>query len=164
MVKRQLEALLREALAKASQKEDWPVSAEEVSGLLVERPREPQWGDYSSPLPFQLASRLKKPPRSIAQTLVAHFPETNLLEKISIEGPGYVNFILSSSWLAEQVDEILRQGERYGDIDLGGGKKVQVEFVSANPHWSPNRGFRPQRSDWGCAGQYLRGGRLQSPA
>ena len=133
MVKRQLEALLREALAKASQKEDWPVSAEEVSGLLVERPREPQWGDYSSPLPFQLASRLKKPPRSIAQTLVAHFPETNLLEKISIEGPGYVNFILSSSWLAEQVDEILRQGERYGDIDLGGGKKVQVEFVSANP-------------------------------
>ncbi len=133
MVKRQLEALLREALAKASQKEDWPVSAEGVSGLLVERPREPQWGDYSSPLPLQLASRLKKPPRSIAQALVEHFPETNLLEKISIEGPGYVNFILSSSWLAEQVDEILRQGERYGDIDLGGGKKVQVEFVSANP-------------------------------
>ncbi len=133
MVKKQIETLLLEALAKACQEEAWPISLDEISGVLVERPRETHWGDYSSPLPLQLATRFKRPPRLIAQSIVERFPKTDVLEKISVEGPGYINFTLSSSWLAAQVDEILKQGEKYGDINIGRGEKVQVEFVSANP-------------------------------
>ncbi len=133
MIKKQLEALLMEALRRACREENWPISPEEAGGALVERPREAQWGDYSSPLPFQLASRLKRPPRTIAQAIIDRFPPTEALEKISVEGPGYINFTLAPSWLAAQVDEILRQGEEYGNLDIGRGKRVQVEFVSANP-------------------------------
>lgn len=132
MIKKQLEYLLSEAIARACQEEKWPISAEEI-GSVLERPREAQWGDYSSPVPLQLASRLKKNPRTIAQAIVARLPETDALEKVSVEGPGYINLTLSSSWLKEQVNEIIRRGEEYGNINLGHGKKVQVEFVSANP-------------------------------
>ncbi|MCS7285538.1 MAG: arginine--tRNA ligase [Anaerolineae bacterium] len=133
MVKRQLEILLLNAIAKACGEEGWPFAPEEISGSLVERPREPQWGDYSSPVPLQLASRFKRAPRLIAQAIVARLPETDILEKVSVEGPGYINFVLASSWLAKQVNEILKQGEEYGNVNLGQGRKVQVEFVSANP-------------------------------
>lgn len=133
MVKKHLEALLSEAIAKACREEGWPISAGEIGNVLLERPREAHWGDYSSPISLQLASRLKKNPRTIAQAIVARLPETDALEKVSVEGPGYINLTLSSSWLREQVNEIIRLGEEYGNINLGQGRKVQVEFVSANP-------------------------------
>lgn len=133
MIKKQLEALLSEAIVKACREEGWLIPTEEISNVLLERPREAHWGDYSSPIALQLASRLKKNPRAIAQAIVTRLPETDILEKASVEGPGYINLTLSPSWLKEQVNEIIKRGEEYGNINLGQGKKVQVEFVSANP-------------------------------
>ena len=131
MLRTELEKLLKEVLLDTASAEGWP-SLEDVP-VPIERPRESRWGDFASPVAMQLASRLRMPPRKIAEALAAHFPPVEFLEKVSVEGPGYLNFTLSASWLAGQVEEILSQGEAYGNINIGRGRRVQVEFVSANP-------------------------------
>ena len=58
---------------------------------------------------------------------------SGFFDKIEVAGPGLINFFLSKKWFASVADEVLSMGKRYGSSDLGGGRKVQVEFVSANP-------------------------------
>ena len=131
LIKAELEKLVKKALEGAAAKEGWSLSKE--IKVPIERPRESRWGDFASPLAMQLASQLSMPPRKIAEAIAGQIPDVDFLEKITVEGPGYLNFILAPAWLAGQVEEILAQGEAYGNIDIGRGKRVQVEFVSANP-------------------------------
>src|SRR5262249_30654547 len=101
--------------------------------IVVERPRQPGHGDYASNLALQLAKPLKRNPREIAQALVRALPLSPWLAKAEVAGAGFINLFLTPAARQRVVREILAQGERYGRISLGGGKKVQVEFVSANP-------------------------------
>ncbi len=72
-------------------------------------------------------------PMEIARVIAEHIPQIDYLGKVEVVRPGYINFTLDDGWVAEQVEAILAAGEAYGDLDLGRGKRVQVEFVSANP-------------------------------
>ncbi|SJZ48637.1 arginine--tRNA ligase [Selenihalanaerobacter shriftii] len=104
-----------------------------VPEIMLEVPREEAHGDYATNIAMVLAGQAKMAPRDIAQIIVDYLTEVDLISKVQIAGPGFINFYLSNEWLYEAVGLILEQKESYGSSDFGQGEKVQVEFVSANP-------------------------------
>ena len=99
----------------------------------VERPQNPEHGEYSTSLALKLARPLSMNPMVIAQRLAPLIYRGEELGKVEVTAPGFINFTLEHGWLRGQVDSILRAGPGYGNMDVGGGKRVQVEFVSVNP-------------------------------
>jgi arginyl-tRNA synthetase len=105
--------------------------------VTLERPRDPSHGDIACNIAMQLAKALKKNPRELAQALVAAVlanpDREGLIESIDIAGPGFINLRVSAAARQAIVKTIMREAESYGKSALGAGKKVLVEFVSANP-------------------------------
>lgn len=101
--------------------------------ITLERPKMASHGDYASNLALQLAKSLGKNPRQIAQQLVNELPPSPWLDKAEIAGAGFINFFLNTSARQQPLGAVLKKGENYGRSRLGAGKRVQVEFVSANP-------------------------------
>ncbi|WP_395825296.1 arginine--tRNA ligase [Collimonas sp.] len=105
--------------------------------VTLERPRDPSHGDVACNIPMQLAKPLKKNPRELAQTLVAAVlaasKEGNLIAAVEIAGPGFINLRLTAAAKQQVVQTVLQEAAQYGKSQLGAGKKVLVEFVSANP-------------------------------
>jgi len=99
----------------------------------IERPQNPGHGDYSSSVALRLARTLRMPPMAIADRIAARIPSHEAIASVSTAPPGFINFVLSNRWLAQQVEEIREMADRYGDVAVGAGRKVQVEFVSVNP-------------------------------
>ena len=118
--------LIADALAAA-----WPEGAS--AAIVLDRPKDAQHGDYACNVALQLARTLKRPPREIATAIVAAIAPSPYLEKAEIAGAGFINLFLALSFKQRLVAEILAQGADYGSSTLGRRKKVQVEFVSANP-------------------------------
>ncbi len=111
------------------------INFESLPAFAVERPNNSVYGDYSVNLGMLFASQAKMSPRKMAQILVDHLNiPAYLLENIEISGPGFINLFLKPAWLHEVVNEILKQGNSYGNSNYGEGKKILVEFVSANPN------------------------------
>jgi arginyl-tRNA synthetase len=101
--------------------------------VMLERPKLPQHGDYACSVAMQLAKAMNRNPREIAQALVKALPQSPYLEKAEIAGAGFVNLYLKPSAKQQIVRVVLEQAAAYGRVDVGRGRKVQVEFVSANP-------------------------------
>jgi arginyl-tRNA synthetase len=101
--------------------------------ILIERPKQATHGDYACNLAMQLARPLRKPPREIAQALIAALPVSPVIEKLEIAGAGFINVFIATSAKQSVVQGVLQAGAGYGHVHLGAGRKVQVEFVSANP-------------------------------
>lgn len=101
--------------------------------VVLERPRAAQHGDYASNLAMQLAKAMKRNPREIAQALVGALPSSPYLEKAEVAGAGFINLYLKPAAKQRVVTDILAAGERFGRTHSGNGRKVQIEFVSANP-------------------------------
>ncbi len=105
--------------------------------VMLERPRDKLHGDVACNIAMQLAKPLKKNPRELAQTLVsavlAASKEGNLIAAVEIAGPGFINLRLTAAAKQQVVKTVLQQAAQYGKSQLGAGKKVLVEFVSANP-------------------------------
>ena len=99
----------------------------------MERPQNPEHGDYASSLPLKLARATGINPLTIANDMVGLIASSPEVDSIAVAPPGFINFTLKSDWLTKQVDAILRAGDAYGNVDLGQGSRVQVEFVSVNP-------------------------------
>ncbi|MDD4873804.1 MAG: arginine--tRNA ligase [Dehalococcoidales bacterium] len=101
--------------------------------ISVERPQKAEHGDYATSLPLKLARSTGQNPLIIAKNIAAFISCNAEIADVTIAPPGFINFTLSKEWLIKQVNNILLQGNKYGDIDYGHGKYVQIEFVSANP-------------------------------
>lgn len=105
--------------------------------VTLERPRDPSHGDVACNLAMQLAKPLKKNPREVAQALVVELlgnsASRDLIESADIAGPGFINLRLTAASRQEVVKTVLQQGPEYGKSKAGAGKKIIVEFVSANP-------------------------------
>lgn len=101
--------------------------------ITIERPQNPEHGDYACNLPLKLARIARSNPMAIAKELAALLPPAGEIESAVAAPPGFINFTLKNSWLGMQVDNILKAGEHYGNNNLGEGKSIQVEFVSINP-------------------------------
>ena len=128
--KSHLAELLRSALASVAPDMAAAATAPEI---LIERPKQASHGDFASNLAMQLARVLKANPRDIAQRLLAALPASSMLDKAEIAGTGFINFTLAPIARTGIVKDVLVQGEAFGRSKLGAGRKVQVEFVSANP-------------------------------
>ncbi|RJO61744.1 MAG: arginine--tRNA ligase [Dehalococcoidia bacterium] len=130
-IKQKIAALLKQAAEQAQKESKLPQVA--LPEIIVERPQNSGHGDYASSLPLKLARSIGKNPIAIAQAIAELIPSTPELASVTVAPPGFINFTLRSDWLSKQVEEILDAGENFGDVDVGKGQSVQVEFVSANP-------------------------------
>lgn len=106
----------------------------EAVAYQVETPREKANGDFSTNAAMLLTKIAKKAPRMIADELIAKMDcSGTYIEKVEVAGPGFINFYLNKNWLYDVINLVEKMGGRYGSIDYGKGKKVMVEFISANP-------------------------------
>ncbi|MEE4278652.1 MAG: arginine--tRNA ligase [Halieaceae bacterium] len=105
----------------------------DVPEIQVERTRDPAHGDLASNVALASSKRLSMKPRELAEALCVALPANTAIARTEIAGPGFINFFLSQDSQGDVLREVLRRGERYGHSNTGGGRKVQVEFVSANP-------------------------------
>lgn len=101
--------------------------------VVMDRPKQAQHGDYACNLAMQLAKPLRRSPRDIAQALIAALPASPVVDKVEIAGAGFINVFITTAAKQSVVRSILQLGDDYGRINLGEGRKLQVEFVSANP-------------------------------
>ena len=131
IVKQRLTELLTQAASEAQQLGKLPSVA--LPEVAVERPQNPEHGDYASSFPLKLARATGVNPLAIAENMVGLIVPSPEIDTITVAPPGFINFTLKSDWLTRQVDSILVAGDSYGNIDLGRGSRVQLEFVSVNP-------------------------------
>jgi arginyl-tRNA synthetase len=125
--------VLEGAVFRAGQKGALPQLAE-LPEFVVEAPREKEHGDFAANLAMLLARKVRLAPRRIGEILSAHLDLGDLpVEKVEVAGPGFINFYLDPKWVLEILPQIEAADEDYGRVNLGKGKKVLVEFVSANP-------------------------------
>lgn len=102
--------------------------------IHLERPNDPEHGDISCNIAMTAAKAEGKNPRALAQAIVDGLDlESDFVDRVEVAGPGFINFTFASKYLTGQVEEINRLGGSYGDSKTGGGRKVQIEYVSANP-------------------------------
>ena len=102
--------------------------------IEIEVPRDPSHGDWASNVALTLAKTLRRPPREVAQALVAALEvDADVLSGVEVAGAGFINFRLAPAWLQETVRRILSDPEGYGSSETGHGERVLVEYVSANP-------------------------------
>jgi len=130
-VKAPLEQLLGEALA--SLKASGLVPADADPEISVTRTRDAAHGDFATNLAMQLAKPARRPPREIADALIAALPANDVVREAVVAGPGFVNFFEAEGTGSRVVADVLEQGAEYGRSATGAGQRVQVEFVSANP-------------------------------
>lgn len=106
----------------------------ELPKFIIEQPTDKANGDFSTNIAMAGARNFHKAPREIAQSIVNNLDLDNTyFEEIKIAGPGFINFYLSQEYYSAILKDVIEKGENYGKSDYGKGKKVLVEFVSANP-------------------------------
>ncbi len=106
----------------------------DISGMIkLEVPKDKQHGDFACNIAMMLAKPMHCAPRQIADAIISHLSADEDIAKTEVAGAGFINFYLSPNWLYKTMEQIEKMGADYGKIDLGKGKKVMVEFVSANP-------------------------------
>jgi arginyl-tRNA synthetase len=131
MLRQELARCLRQAVLKAQQ--EGALASAALPQVLIEHPQNPEHGDFASGLPLRMARAMRMSPMAIAETITEHIVPPPQVDKVWVAPPGFINFTLREDWLSTEVESILAAGEAYGDIDLGKGKRVQLEFVSVNP-------------------------------
>src|SRR4051794_20360933 len=106
----------------------------DAPAVALERPRNPEHGDWSTNLALTLAKPLGRPPRQIAEELARRIDAVAAgVSAVEVAGPGFINFRLASDYLGAGLTSILAAGHEFGRSDAGAGRAVNVEFVSANP-------------------------------
>jgi arginyl-tRNA synthetase len=130
-MKEKIEELLRQAVSAL--KADGIIAQDLDVNITVERSRDAQHGDLATNLALALAKPVGLNPRQLAEKLIAALPEDPAVIKVEIAGPGFINFFINPNLQYEIVRKIHNEGPGFGLSKAGAGKKVQVEFVSANP-------------------------------
>ena len=155
MIKKEIATLIEKSTKQLQKEKKLPEF--EISEILVERPAKIAHGDYSTNVAMTIGKETKKNPLEIAQNLKSKIlnpaPETSfrcgtspapsfalvlglksgLFDKVEIAPPGFINFFLSKEYLQKQIGEILKEGEKFGQLKIGKNQKINVEFISANP-------------------------------
>jgi arginyl-tRNA synthetase len=135
MIKDKIQNIVREEILKQQENEELP--AFEIPEIEIEYPQLEQHGDYSSSISLKLASVLQRNPIEIGDQIMKGIRQriegNEMIERVELASPGFINFYLNSSWLSEVTQLIIKKGKDFGKSNIGHRKKVQVEFVSANP-------------------------------
>jgi arginyl-tRNA synthetase len=149
MLRDELTDLIYRAVRKAQRKGSLPRT--EIPEVVMERPRRGEHGDYAASLPLKMIADVnrtlkadEKPtlsPLEVAGRIVHRLEDAPYVGKVEVAPPGFINVTLDPGWLAGQVEGILAGGERFGTVDRGHGKRMQVEYGSANPTGPMHVGF-----------------------
>jgi arginyl-tRNA synthetase len=124
--------------------------------INVERARDASHGDYTCNIALRLAKTAGRPPREIAQAIVAALPHDPMIARTEVAGAGFINFHLVGDAHSAVLRQVLERGERYGQSDAGGGMRVILEFVSANPTGPLHVGHGRQAAYGATLGNLLR--------
>ncbi|MGJ7045303.1 arginine--tRNA ligase [Thermoanaerobacterium thermosulfurigenes] len=131
-VKNQITEMVINSIEEA--KKNGLLNIEEIPSVEIEEPKEKQFGDLAINTAMIMAKPAKMPPRKIAEIIKDGLKlEGTMIEKVEIAGPGFMNFYLNDDYNVEALMLIKEKGPDYGRVNIGNGKRVQVEFVSANP-------------------------------
>jgi arginyl-tRNA synthetase len=131
-LKQQLHALVADALEKLVA--DGSLPALELPAFNIDRTRQKEHGDFSSNIAMVLAKQARSAPRELAAKIIDKLADSNnVIEKVEMAGPGFINFFLTDEPYNQVIRDIIAEGEEYGKTLVGVGQKVIVEFVSANP-------------------------------
>ncbi|MCC8998452.1 MAG: arginine--tRNA ligase, partial [Candidatus Contendobacter sp.] len=130
-MKTHLQTLMSQALRQLQA--EGALAGIESPAIPVDRSRDRTHGDFASSVALGLAKMARCKPRDLAERIVAALPASERIARVEIAGPGFINFFLTPGAYQAVVAEILDQGEAFGRSTFGGGRRVQVEFVSANP-------------------------------
>lgn len=126
-----IEKTIHEAIAQLQKQATLP--ADLTFQVQVERCREQKYGDFACNIALMLAKQTSRPPLDLAQQIVEHILTSPKIAKIEIAKPGFINFFLAENALQQVVEEVLDAGDTYGCTATGKGKRIHIEFVSANP-------------------------------
>lgn len=105
----------------------------EKVNYIIEVPNDKKNGDYSTNVAMELTKILKKNPKIIAEELVTNINTSNIIDRVEIAGPGFINFYLKKNYLLNGINEIIELDNNYGKSNIGNNKKINIEYVSANP-------------------------------
>lgn len=130
-MKKQLETLISQAVTVLKAQEILPTDLNPT--VHIERTRDTAHGDFATNIALMLAKPAKTNPRQLAEQIIAALPINEAISKVEIAGAGFINFFMNSNAQYQVIADIQIAGENFGKSQIGAGKKVQVEFVSANP-------------------------------
>ncbi len=132
-IKSEIYDILKGAIRAAIESGELPIS--DVPGIPFSPTKTPEHGDIATPVALGLAKSAKMAPRTIAEIIRKHVDKNKYprIRKLEIAGPGFINVYLSDEWLDDTLRTIVEAGDAYGNSEIGIGKRIQIEFVSANP-------------------------------
>lgn len=130
-LRQRVASLVETAFLEAQRQQILPASP--IPNDMVERPQNPEFGDFSTSLPLKLARSVGMNPMQIAERLAPLIPLGGQISSVRVAAPGFINIILEPTWLREQVETILKEKGKFGNIEMGHGQHLQVEYVSINP-------------------------------
>jgi arginyl-tRNA synthetase len=131
-MKKTITELIRDSIRRSM--DQGLLRSREIPPLILESPKDKFHGDYATNIAMLMTGQEGKPPREVAQIILSQLEdEEGVIEKAEIAGPGFVNFYLKGSVWYSVLEEIQREGEDFGRGKVGEGRRVQVEFISANP-------------------------------
>ena len=131
LVKDAVAAIVAAALEQANR--DGVINVDAAPDIEIERPNNPEHGDFATNLPLRLARAARANPMQLAQLIAERIQPGSEIGSLEPAPPGFINFKLSDEWLQQQVEAVLAAGDGFGAADVGNGRKVMVEFVSVNP-------------------------------
>ena len=127
-----IKEFINNAIESAYEKGELP--SKEIPDYLIEIPADTNFGDFAANIAMVGARSFKTAPRKIAEAVISNINTENTgIEKIEIAGPGFINFFVNMDFFASILSLVKDMGENYGRVSVGNGKKLMVEFVSANP-------------------------------
>lgn len=109
------------------------IKTEDLPDIIIEKPKRDEFGDFATNVAMLLAGKEGKPPRQIAELIAKEIRQTENIKKVEVAGPGFINIFMDDKYWLSLLREVHNLKEKYGTSNTGSGKKVQVEFVSANP-------------------------------
>ncbi len=131
LLKDAVAAIVAAALEQANR--DGVINVDAAPDIEIERPNNPEHGDFATNLPLRLARAARANPMQLAQLIAERIQPGSEIGSLEPAPPGFINFKLSDEWLQQQVEAVLAAGDGFGAADVGNGRKVMVEFVSVNP-------------------------------
>jgi arginyl-tRNA synthetase len=130
-IREELKNIVQTAINKAI--EEKLIGSLNIPEYNIQKPDQKEYGDLSISLPLVLSKQAKMPPKRIAEIIVQFIDKKDIIDRIEIAGPGFINFFLKANWLSETIRSIQERGKDYGKCNSRNGEKALVEFVSANP-------------------------------
>ena len=131
LLREKVSQIILSGIKKAQNKGKIPVVSFEEP--IVERPANHEHGDFASSVPLRLSRLARMAPLEIANILLPYIDKDDSIDEIWVQPPGFINVRLKDQWLIKKIDNVLGNPETFGNTETFQAKKVQVEFVSANP-------------------------------